>query len=216
MSTTNPLVRFSLTEAAAQLSITTTTLKKLIKGKGIEAALGGYTLKQLVAAMMPAEGDSREASLAAHSRLQSSKAKLVEHQLTQAEGKFIERQAGLNFLGLFMRWVYDFIYYRGGLLEAVRKELEIEIQERALRFYLERGWMLEPEYTFSQNGNSSEKEDSAEPVEPENRRVLWARAVNAVLIQVASDNEDGKHKDHSDAGRLRARRHRVRHPRANS
>jgi hypothetical protein len=212
MSSTARLVRFSLTEAAAQLSVTTTTLKKLLKGKGIEAALGGYTLKQLVAALMPDEGNAQQRSLAAHAAWQESKARLTQHELHEREGRFILKDEALAYLRSAMQAVYWSIY-RLGLSKEDEEQVTTELHAAATEYWLRHGWRLEPQFTFSGNGDAN----LAEPVEAENRRLLWTRATNAVLASVATngENEDGRAKDHTDAGRAGARRHRVRHPRAN-
>jgi len=207
MSVTKRLVRFSLTEAAAQLSLTTTTLKKLLRGKAIEpSGAGGYTLKELVRAMTPGEGDTKQVSLRAHGRLQESNARLVEHQLAEREGRFIEREEALSYLRSVMNAVYWSVY-RLELSKEEEEQVTRELQAAATEYWLRHGWALAPQFTFSQNGQ-------AEPLEAENRRLLWRRASNVVLASVATNGEDdGRAKDHTDAGRASAgaRRHRVRH-----
>jgi hypothetical protein len=200
MSSSKRLVRFSLTEAAAQLSLTTTTLKKLLKSKGIEpSGPGGFTLRELVSAMTPAEGDSREASLRAHERLQTSKAKLTEHQLAEREGAFIERQAALSFLESFTRGIYDHLYFRAGLSEELRVELESEIEATANALFLRRGWAIEPD--FSQPANEEA---------PTTREQKWASMICALIhaaheAQSDDDDDDGEQRAGVQSGRGRNR-----------
>lgn len=211
MKNTAALHRFSVVQASAELNLTVPTLRKLLKAKRIEpSGPGGFTLAEILRAVTPEAGNASELSLQAHGRLQQSRARLIEHQLHEREERFVEREAALGFLETFMRRIYDFVYYHGGLIEAVRKELELEIQEVGIRCELEHGWALQPQYSYLANGESA----PADPAESENRRVIWQRAVNAVLASVATngENENGKQQDHTAArARVGARRDRVRH-----
>lgn len=196
MSTTAAIVRFSLTEASAQLGVTTTFLKKQLKARSIEPSGAGYSLKQLVAAMMPLAGDSREASLRAHQRLQESKARLVEHQLSERENQFIDREEALSFLGRFMRTIYDFLFFRSGLDQQIREELERELELLANSVWLEKGWQLEPVLTASANGESV----------PPTRYQKWASQLCALAYETKEAQSQDEDTEPRDVPQRRGRR----------
>lgn len=163
--------RFTCAQASRSLGLTAAALSARLRARRIEASGGTYSLRQLVDAMT--EGDTPgERNARARAELASDKARLVRLEIMERENRFIDRGEALGFLGTFMRGIYDYLYFRAGLSEELRVELESEIEATATALTLRRGWVLEPSFSQTPNGDA-----------PTTREQRWASMLCGLLYQ---------------------------------
>jgi hypothetical protein len=159
------------------------TLRRQLKSRGIErSGSAGYTLAELVRSQLPDGQSAKERSLEAHALLLSHKAALTQLEIGEREGALIQREPALQFVKSMLQILAGEIYWHEGLSIEEQNRLVEALGKAATRLYVRNGWMLEPSFRFSRNGDEAP---------PRDRRELWAARVCNWLWQ-AQEQEDKK------------------------